>query len=329
MAKNQKFKVGDKVIISKSCNKDVWTITNYNPIRDKTAPYRIEDDNGGIAWAGKDALECDHQWGSTYYTEGNFGPYSKKCTQCGEYEEAWVSDIPDGSAVCFKEKKEEKTKPEVKVGQVWEWVTGVNRDCGEFIIEEIDGANFCYGYKNPNKVPALSEKQRRKLKTLHEHAKLIKDVPAEQIHFTEGTETIESWLGPLDETEDVEKKGITVDDCNELIGLSLGKDVEEEPYGIVYWIKPDKKFLNARELDINYLTGEKKMKKATTVLEKKALAEAKEQKIKMATAEKKLGYEKDISAFVEKEQQARIYRAEADELKKVLGLTKSDIDELI
>jgi len=294
MAKNQKFKVGDKVI--GKLTGDKYTITEV-----RNNDYGV----GGGFFSRDSSLECDHQW-----AQSERSLYEELCSQCGKRE-------PN------------KQTTEVKVGQVWEWVTGVNRDCGEFIIEEIDGANFCYGYKNPNKVPALSEKQRRKLKTLHEHAKLIKDVPAEQIHFTEGTETIESWLGPLDETEDVEKKGITVDDCNELIGLSLGKDVEEEPYGIVYWIKPDKKFLNARELDINYLTGEKKMKKATTVLEKKALAEAKEQKIKMATAEKKLGYEKDISAFVEKEQQARIYRAEADELKKVLGLTKSDIDELI
>ena len=43
----------------------------------------------------------------------------------------------------------------------------------------------------------------------------------------------------------------------------------------------------------------------------------------------KVRYEIGISNFVEVEALARKYRSEADELKKVLGLTKADIDELI
>ena len=66
-----------------------------------------------------------------------------------------------------------------------------------------------------------------------------------------------------------------------------------------------------------------------TVLEKKALKEAKELAIQNATATKKQEYFDAVNRFIGLERKARESRALADELKKFLGLTKAEIDELI
>lgn len=82
-------------------------------------------------------------------------------------------------------------------------------------------------------------------------------------------------------------------------------------------------------IDYNFTIERDKMNAPETKLEKKALAEAKEEMIKEATAEKKAEYQKGVKDFVDTEKAARKCRAEADELKKALGLTKAEIDELI
>ena len=66
-----------------------------------------------------------------------------------------------------------------------------------------------------------------------------------------------------------------------------------------------------------------------TVLEKKALKEAKELAIQNATGTKKQEYFDAVNRFIGLERKAREVRALADELKKSLGLTKAEIDELI
>ena len=66
-----------------------------------------------------------------------------------------------------------------------------------------------------------------------------------------------------------------------------------------------------------------------TVLEKKALKEAKELAIQNATGTKKQEYFDAVNRFIGLECKAREARALADELKKSLGLTKAEIDELI
>ena len=71
------------------------------------------------------------------------------------------------------------------------------------------------------------------------------------------------------------------------------------------------------------------LKAPKTVLEKKALKEAKEFAIRQATDEKRIERMAEIKTFVGWEREARHSRAMADEYKKALGLTKAEIDELI
>lgn len=284
-----KFKVGDKVIHDVHGKCQIGRVDPDDPIG---IVYKLKNDTKYLCWTSEDMLECDHQSNRRIYGKPG-DPFRSYSTQCGRYYEI--------------EETAPKPDPQIKVGQVWRWLSTGRpmtivsiKESGNVECEYENCESYCYDIK-----PYIEDGR----------LVLVKDVPIKpkEKHFP-SREDIENEMDLC--IKDFPKKGLDI--INDQKKLMKQIDDLSGNLGSI-----------GTFTNLNFELEREKMNAPETKLEKKALAEAKNEMIEKATAEKKAEYQIGVKNFVYTEKEARRYRAEADELKKVLGLTKAEIDELI
>ena len=207
--------------------------------------------------------------------------------------------------------------PEIKAGQVWEWVRGNLVGYGRFRITSVGLKDVHYKYDSNDILKGNTFN--RSLDDFAENARLVEDVedkPNGQRFTDIIIDEFAEYGGIVGDVGDNDGGSWTVQD--------LAKD---EQYGISYWLKPDKNV--GKMIDFNFpIERETKMEKPKTKLEKDAVKEGKNRYIEDMMTQKANEAKRTMVEFVSVEREARRMRKRADILRDVLGVTDAEMKQI-
>ena len=207
--------------------------------------------------------------------------------------------------------------PEIKAGQVWEWVRGNLVGYGRFRITSVGLEDVHYKYDSNDILKGNTFN--RSLDDFAENARLVEDV--------EDKPNGQRFTGIIID-EFAEYGGIVGDVGDNDGGFWTVQDLaKDEQYGISYWLKPDKNV--GKMIDFNFpIERETKMEKPKTKLEKDAVKEGKNRYIEDMMTQKANEAKRTMVEFVSVEREARRMRKRADILRDVLGVTDAEMKQI-